>query len=188
MSLSLPQGSNLSNQSKSLSPQEIFELLLTLFPEGSLEFQDLTHQPTILVFPDLLREVMLTLRDDHRLAFNCLMCLTGVDRQGLEVVYHLYSMVHHHKITIRVKVGYDDPKIPTVSDIWPTAEWHEREAYDLLGIEFINHPDLRRILCPEDWEGYPLRKDYQPPLWYHGIPVTVNVPGGASTPSIRTES
>ena len=76
------------------------------------------------------------------------------------------------EFAIRVVVDRNDPVIPSVADIWPTADWHEREAYDLMGIRFSNHPDLRRILCPDDWEGHPLRKDYEFPLEYHGIPGT----------------
>lgn len=176
-----------------LSPQpldfsQIFSLIMEIFPEGKIEKEEWPHQFSLIVPVELLERVMRVLRDDERFAFNSLMCLSGVDRQGLEVVYHLYSMIHNHKVSVKVKVPYEEPRVPSVCHLWRTAEWHEREAYDMFGIEFVGHPDLRRILCPEDWEGHPLRKNYQPPLWYRGIPVTVNVPGGATTPSSRTES
>ncbi len=101
------------------------------------------------------------------------MCLSGVDWvNNLEVVYHIYSMTYHHKLVIKVPLTKDDPKIESVSGIWATANWHEREAYDLFGIIFENHPDLRRILLPEDWEGHPLRKDYIPQKEYKGIDLT----------------
>ena len=107
------------------------------------------------------------------LQFDYLMCLSGIDngKNILGVVYHLSSMQHRHKITVKVEVPADKPDVPSVSSIWPTANWHEREAYDLIGIKFIGHPDLRRMLLPEDWEGHPLRKDYKVPEFYQGMKV-----------------
>ncbi|MCX7918937.1 MAG: NADH-quinone oxidoreductase subunit C [bacterium] len=105
--------------------------------------------------------ICLYLKETSDLAFDSLMCLSGVDRgENLEVVYHLFSMIHLHKVTLKVQTPRTDPKIPTVSTLWRTADWHEREVYDLFGIVFLGHPDLRRILMPDDWVGYPLRKDY----------------------------
>ena len=89
------------------------------------------------------------------------MCLSGADyKDRFEVVYHLYSMENKHKITLKATVDRNNPEIDSVAGIWATADWHERECYDLVGIKFIGHPDRRRILMPEDWEGHPLRKDY----------------------------
>jgi len=87
------------------------------------------------------------------------------------LVYNLFSMKHRHKIALRVDLPRDNPRVPSVESVWRTADWHEREAYDLFGIHFEGHPDLRRILCPDDWEGYPLRKDYVVQEYYHGIRV-----------------
>jgi NADH-quinone oxidoreductase subunit C len=94
----------------------------------------------------------------------------------LEVLYHLSSLVHRHRLVARVTLPRwkDDvpgrlPEVPSVSRLWRTALWHEREVFDLSGVRFLGHPDLRRILCPEDWVGHPLRKDYQMPAEYHGI-------------------
>ena len=94
----------------------------------------------------------------------------------LEIVYHLYSFMHRHSLVVKVKtprwageVAGELPVVPSVSNVWAIADWHEREAYDLVGIEFSDHPNLRRILCPEDWVGHPLRKDYEFPLEYHGV-------------------
>jgi NADH-quinone oxidoreductase subunit C len=101
------------------------------------------------------------------------MCLSGVDqgKETLGVVYHLSSMTHLHKITIRTDVPASGPRVPTVSDIWPTANWHEREAWDLFGIHFMNHPDPRRILLPDDYPGHPLRKDFKVPEFFNGMKV-----------------
>ena len=94
----------------------------------------------------------------------------------IEVVYHISSIAKKHTLVVKTKVPRwkDDeegelPEVPSVTGVWRTADWHEREVFDLSGVMFTGHPDLRRILCPEDWDGYPLRKDYEMPLEYHGI-------------------
>lgn len=146
--------------------------------------------PWIEVTPDGLLEVCKHLRDDPKLAFDYLNCISGVDylhvdekqaakspwQPHTEVVYHLFSMQHKHSLVIKVMlsrwrdgVAGNLPQVPSVAGIWSTADWHEREVYDLSGVEFTGHPNLRRILCPEDWVGHPLRKDYEMPLEYHGI-------------------
>jgi NADH-quinone oxidoreductase subunit C len=114
------------------------------------------------------------MRTDERLKFNYLSCLSGMDYNDgqLGIVCNLESLGDlNHKLAVKVKCSKDDPHIPSVAEVWLTADWHEREAYDLLGIVFDEHPDMRRILCPDDWEGYPLRKDYQVQEYYHGIRV-----------------
>src|SRR4029079_19158049 len=90
-------------------------------------------------------------------------------------VYDLWSFEHRHMIAIKVFTPRDNPSVPSVADLWPAADWHEREAYDMFGIDFPGHSDLRRILCADDWEGFPLRKDYQFPREYHGIPASVEL-------------
>jgi NADH-quinone oxidoreductase subunit C len=146
--------------------------------------------PWIEVAPQALPEVCRYLRDEKDLRFNYLNCISGVDyfegdpkkaakvdwKPHMEVVYHLWSLVHKHSIVLKVILPRwkDDvpgqiPEVPSVASIWSTADWHEREVYDLSGVRFIGHPNLARILCPEDWVGYPLRKDYEMPLEYHGI-------------------
>ena len=146
--------------------------------------------PWIEVSAQGLPDVCLYLRDQPDLKFDYLSCISGVDyfepdpkkvakhdwQPHVEVVYHLWSVAHKSSLVLKVILPRwkDDqagnlPEVPSVADIWRTADWHEREVYDLSGVYFVGHPDLRRILCPEDWEGYPLRKDYEMPLEYHGI-------------------
>jgi NADH-quinone oxidoreductase subunit C len=104
--------------------------------------------------------------------------LSGIDYAADEmmcVVYDLWSMEHRHQFAVKVFAPRDGASIPSVCDLWPAANWHEREAFDLLGIGFPGHPDLRRILCADDWVGFPLRKDYVFPREYHGIPGSVEL-------------
>jgi NADH-quinone oxidoreductase subunit C len=97
--------------------------------------------------------------------YNYLFCLTCVDwKTVMTMVYHLSSTIHRHTIVIKAKVERMDPAIDTVSDIWRTAEFHEREVYDLFGVHFKNHPDLRRLILTDDFVGYPLRKDFEDPV------------------------
>ena len=124
------------------------------------------------IAPAHIAEVALVLRDDPELAFDCLSNLSGVDypKAGhIQVVYHLFSYRHRHWIVLKVNALRDDPVVPTVSGVWSHANWQEREAFDLLGVRFTGHPDLRRLLMPEDWPGHPLRKDFVEPEEYHGI-------------------
>lgn len=114
------------------------------------------------------------LYDDEKLKFDSMMCITGVDygeEEDLAVIYNLHSMTQSHKLEVRVSVPKSDPTVPSVERIWRIADWFEREVYDMYGITFEGHRDHRRILLPEDWEGFPLRKDYVFPDSYHGIVV-----------------
>ena len=113
------------------------------------------------------------LKENDDLYFDSLQCNTGIDLgEGmLESRYNLHSMKHLHAIEIRIKVSIEKPDIPSVESLWRVADWFERETYDMFGINFIGHRDLRRILLPEDWEGWPLRKDYEEQETYHGIVV-----------------
>jgi len=154
-----------------MKPEEIFDTLRKQFSDSALlDFDGTVKSPFICVAPDHFTSVMRFLRDAPGLAFDYLQLITAVDWIGyFEVVYHLYSMKQGHKIAVKVKVPRENPVIPSVTSLWPAADWHEREQYDLMGVIFEGHPDLRRILCPEDWEGHPLRKDYVQPVEYHGI-------------------
>jgi NADH-quinone oxidoreductase subunit C len=137
------------------------------------------HQ-CITVPPALIAEVCMLLHTHEECYFDMLSCLTGLDngveKSTMEVIYNLYSIPFEHSLMLKVIVPRNKeneplPIVPSVSHIWRTADWHEREAFDLVGISFSNHPDLRRILLPEDWVGHPLRKDYEAQEYYHGIQV-----------------
>ena len=109
---------------------------------------------------------------DERLKFDHLETLAGVDyKDRVEVVYVMYSMTHRHRYSLKCKLPREEPRVPTVESVWRVANWHEREAYDMVGVVFEGHSDLRRILCPDDWEGWPLRKDYKAPKIYRDMPV-----------------
>ena len=144
---------------------KIVELISEKFPAAILEEEMEVKQPFIVLEASLLPEIAEFCLKDERLYFDFLHCISGVDlgeKKGqLEVVYHLSSLIHEHQIVLKVRTDRNKPSpIPSVSAVWKAADWHEREAYDLLGIPFADHPDLRRILLPDDWEGHPLRKDY----------------------------
>src|SRR5208283_5124473 len=136
-----------------MTPQQISEKLKSQFSDNILDVKiDGVLDPFVKIAASHIKEVAIFLREDADLQFDYLMCLSGVDygKNVLGVVYHLASMQHRHKITVKVEIPADNPEVPSVSSIWPTANWHEREAYDMIGIKFIGHPDLRRMLLPED--------------------------------------
>ncbi len=171
--------------------EEIHQLLVDEFgSDAILALVTDRIDPWIEVAPSSIVDVSVFLHDDDRLRFEHLNNLCGVDylepdakkaktfehEPHLQVVYHLQSYVHKLRCVVKVKLPRwkDDvegelPECPSVSSVWEIADWHERECYDLVGIRFTGHPNLRRILCPEDWVGHPLRKDYEMPLEYHGI-------------------
>ncbi len=158
-----------------MQPSEIYNLLKQQdFADKILSFEETAIQPGITVDPWYLEDICYFLRDDERTALTSLSCLSGMDYgagKDLGVVYHLNSMKHNHSFVIKVRLSRETPKVPTIEHIFKAANWHEREAFDLYGIVFENHPDLRRILCPDDWEGFPLRKDYKVAEYYHGVKV-----------------
>jgi NADH-quinone oxidoreductase subunit C len=105
------------------------------------------------------------LRSTPGFDFDYLFCLTCVDwKTHLTMVYHFTSTAHRHTVVVKVKLDRNKPEVNTICDIWRTAEFHEREVFELFGVQFINHPDLRKLILPDDWEGYPLRKDYEDPI------------------------
>jgi NADH-quinone oxidoreductase subunit C len=132
------------------------------FTASVLEVKEYRGETTITVKKEDIVAVCAFLKNE--LGYNFLTDLCGVDYLGQSprflVVYHLYSLTSKERLRLKVPVEEKDPKVDTVSSVWATANWHERECWDLMGISFNNHPDLRRILMPADWEGHPLRKDY----------------------------
>jgi NADH-quinone oxidoreductase subunit C len=162
--------------------QEIKSLLQTFFgDEIIVSSEESGLQPSITVSPERLLEVCQFLHVNPNMYFDFLACITaidnGVEKGTMEVIYNLTSIPLEHNITLKVVIsrnvdGESLPKVPSVSPIWKTANWHERESFDLVGIDFVGHPDLRRILLPTDWEGYPLRKDYEEKGEYHGLRLT----------------
>jgi NADH-quinone oxidoreductase subunit C len=132
--------------------------------------------PFAVVAADAIVEVASFCKSDPDLAFDNLMCLSAVDYPKetpprMEVVYHLLSYRHDHTFALKVHLPREDPALATVEGVWGVANWHEREAYDMFGIVFTGHSDLRRILLPDDWVGYPLRKDWVDPDFYNGMHV-----------------
>ena len=119
--------------------------------------------------------VCMILRENPLLYFDMLSCITGIDNGPesgtMEVVYNLYSIPFDLHLMVKVVIPREDPRVDSVTAIWKTANWHEREIFDLYGIHFDGHPDLRRILLPADWQGYPLRKDYLHQEYYRDIKV-----------------
>jgi len=153
-----------------MTPDEIFAALQQQLPDVGCELQkSQVGDAWILVPPKDILRVLTSLRDE--LGMNYLACLSGVDYESsFGVVYQLRSLAKKTEITVKSLLSKENPVIESVSGLYAVADWFEREAFDLLGIQFENHGDLRRIMMPDDWIGHPLRKDYQPPDEYHGIP------------------
>ena len=154
---------------------QIIAVIKEKLPEAVVEEVLDGVDPFVVVKAEQWGETARLCRDDSRLGFDLLSCISGVDyperEEGpeIEVVYHLDSTVNHHGLTIKVKLPRSDPRVASVEEIWRTADWHERETYDLVGVIFEGHHNLVRILCAEDWVGHPLRKDYEAPDSFHGI-------------------
>ena len=144
-----------------LAPERIEQLLLSQFPEAVEESREISEVSTLTVKPNEIVYICAFLKENPELRFDYLMSLSAVDwPDRFDVVYHLYSIPHRHYVTLKVKVDKQKPLVPSVTSVWKAANWQEREVYDMFGIEFDGHPDLRRILLEPDWEGFPLRKDY----------------------------
>jgi NADH-quinone oxidoreductase subunit C len=147
-----------------MDTQALVDRIREAAPEARAEAGAATDQPTLYVDREALEAVCLILRDAPGLRFDFLADITAVDwfpkDPRFEVVYLLASLGLRQRLRLKVRVPGADPRAPTVATVWPAAGWAEREVFDLFGIVFDGHGDLRRILMPEDWEGYPLRKDY----------------------------
>jgi NADH-quinone oxidoreductase subunit C len=165
----------------SLTPDRVERRLRERFPEIPFDRQvgAAVRDHTLHLPADRLVEVCTFLRDDPELQFGLLSWVGGVDwlprDPRFEVVYHLLSVAHNCRFVLKVLVPESRPRVPTVTGVWPTANWHERETYDFFGVVFEGHPDLTRILLPDEWQGWPLRKDS--PLGYQEVAFTHNTPG-----------
>ena len=128
---------------------------------------------SLIVSPDNWIEISTLLKNKSDLDFDYLMCISSYDKGDGKiygVAYNLFSTTKNHYLEVRVETE-DGKSIPSVVSLWQTANWHEREAYDMMGIQFEGHPNLKRILLSDDWEGHPLRKNFKEPNYYHGMPV-----------------
>jgi len=147
-----------------MEPLEIAGKIRDRFPEEVLDTVEFRGQVGVILRKDRIADICRYLHDDSDILMDHLADLCGADypdrEHRFEIVYNLYSLTHRHRIRLRAKVPSTSPTIASVVSIWSGANWHEREAFDMFGVVFEGHPDLRRILMPEDWEGNPLRKDY----------------------------
>ena len=156
--------------------EEIISTLKSAFGETVVVATDENSTPPCIeLIPQNLGGVMGYLHETEGLYFDSLSCITGLDNgpeaNTMEVIYNLYSIPYNHHLMVKVTLERANPVVDSLCALWKTADWHEREIYDLLGIHFTNHPDLRRILLPADWEGHPLRKDYKEQARYRGVKV-----------------
>ncbi|GGB22273.1 NADH-quinone oxidoreductase subunit C [Puia dinghuensis] len=146
-----------------MTKEELKISVTELLPSAS--FEEGSEWTTVLTGPDGWDSFARQVRSAPQLDFDYLFCVTAVDwKTHITVVYHLTSTVHRHTLVVKVKLDHDHPEVATVSGIWRTAEFHEREAYDLMGVVFTGHPDLRRLFLTDEWKGWPLRKDYEDPV------------------------
>ena len=156
-----------------MTPTEIKETLDREFPGSVIDNEELAESQ-IELKPDQWLEIATFLKNEPGLSFDQLECVTGIDtgEDGpLQSRYNLHSMEHRHKIEVVISLDRNNPKVASIEQVWRVGDWFERETYDMFGIIYEGHRDLRRILCPEDWEGWPLRKDYETQETYHGIVV-----------------
>lgn len=155
-----------------MNPKEIFDRLQAEGVAGVVEYIEGPVDPSIRVEPEHLPAVLEHLKDDPACLFDQLSLVSGVEYEDrFESIYHLLSVRLKHELVVKAHLGKEDPSVPTVSGIHPTANWHERETYDLVGIRFDGHPDLRRIYLPDGWKGHPLRRDYEFPKKFNGMPL-----------------
>ena len=158
--------------------EKIHEKIKEKFSESVLAIHDFRGDETVIIKKDSAPEILRFLKTDPELDFNVLMDLSAVDYQTFgdpgtsrayvqegrgprfEVVYHLYSLKHNHRLRVKIPVDYKDPVVPSLTGVWAAADWFEREVWDMFGIRFDGHPNLKRILMYEEFVGHPLRKDY----------------------------
>jgi NADH-quinone oxidoreductase subunit C len=155
-----------------MTQEEVCTQLKEMFGEAVGALSETKGDRFVVVKGEKIVEVCRFLKSTVGLEFDYCQDITAIDwpaRKVIEVVYHVYSLVHRHGLVVKVETDRDKPTLATVEGVWKAATWLEREIYDLFGVNFEGHSDLRRILMPDDWVGYPLRKDYQEAGGYHGI-------------------
>ena len=144
-------------------PSPVIILLIRKFPDSVSIVEEQANWPTARVKLEAFERVAAFLKDEPALDFDYLTCISGVDyperSPRFDIVYHLVSLKHKHVLELKVGVG-EKEAVPSLTALWKSADWNEREVFDLLGVQFSGHPDLRRILLPDQWKGHPLRKDY----------------------------
>lgn len=154
----------------------VLDKLKTHFGESLIEAGEFRDELTLVVPKDRIADICRFLKEDPDLKFDLLADVCGIDMNTPEkrfgVIYNLFSLTNKYRLRLKVFTEEDDLKVPTVTGIWGTANWHERETYDMFGIVFVGHPDLRRVYMPEEFEHHPLRKDF--PLM--GIPGSLPLP------------
>ena len=148
-----------------MTPEALLARVATILPHATqLALEEMRGQAVVVVQPDLVAEALRTLRDDPELRMDVLSDLTAVDYFGrtprYEVVYQLRSITQHHRLRVKTPIDGPEPVVPTATGLWKSAQWAERECFDMFGIRFAGHPDLRRILMYPEFQGHPLRKDY----------------------------
>jgi NADH-quinone oxidoreductase subunit C len=155
--------------------EEIHQRLAAKFGERIGPLGPAKTDPSTVVPAAEIVGICRFLKDDPDLAFDCLMNLSSVDwpkKNQIEVVYHLWSYSKRHSFILKCQLDRAKPVIPSIESVWKAADWLEREQYDLMGVTFTGHPDLRRIMMPDDWIGHPLRKDYAEQPQWHNITTT----------------
>lgn len=153
----------------------ILESVIRAVTTHDVQLQESATPLTFVIHADDLTAVCQELHTNANTYVDMLSCVTGVDNGPaagtMEVIYHLYSIPYDTSLALRVVIPREEPVVHSLTSIWRGSDWLEREVFDMYGIRFTGHPDLRRILMPADWEGYPLRKDFKTQEYYHGVPV-----------------
>jgi NADH-quinone oxidoreductase subunit C len=144
--------------------EKVLELAQTRFPEVEI-FQDKLFRGALIIPHDFILEFFAWLKNEPGLDFDYYDYSSVTDRppDHMDMVYSVYSLEHKHRLSVKVQLSRDNPTVPTLSHLWKNADWNEREILDLFGVFFLDHPDPRRLMMPDDWEGHPLRKDYMHP-------------------------
>ncbi len=156
---------------------KIYNILAQRFGEETTLYFEESLNSYIQVAPEQIHGVCIFMRYNPELKFSFFFSLTGVDypqKNMITMVYHLFSMTHKTLCVLKTSVNRENPELESIESVWKTAGWFEREAHDLLGVDFINHSNMKRILLPDDWEGHPLRKDYKEKTFYHDMKTSKN--------------